>query len=287
MLGFVQHYEENLTPIWLKFLNILQASKSGDSVNMKSEVREYFGSVKKVISDDCTLALKQPPAEKHFFQMTDASFRSARSPSWSRIIQSIKFSQGENVDAAGVRSKKSPLINWKFRFRQKNSSHYIGHFLSWRPFCGNKSNQWHITNQSHIPSIQKPFRQLCRTHAIMFCNSTSRKHTLRVKSKQKLIFPLNLYWKLQWITRWNSGKTYQQHRIWWQRLPRKQQRRKSFSSHKQTMERRPKPGTGREKQISEQIGIMGGKHGTTLNDDKYREDHKDRWKKSVIFHHRN
>ena len=46
-------------------------------INITSELKETFDSVKKDLSDACELALKQPIPEKQLVLMTDASFRSA------------------------------------------------------------------------------------------------------------------------------------------------------------------------------------------------------------------
>ena len=47
-------------------------------INITSELKETFNSVKKTLSDACELALKQHIPGKQFVLMTDASFRSAR-----------------------------------------------------------------------------------------------------------------------------------------------------------------------------------------------------------------
>ena len=46
-------------------------------INITSELKETFDSVKKALSDACELALKQPNPGKQLVLMTDASFRSA------------------------------------------------------------------------------------------------------------------------------------------------------------------------------------------------------------------
>ena len=46
-------------------------------INATSELKENFDSANKAPSNACEIALKQPLAEKHLVQMTDASFRSA------------------------------------------------------------------------------------------------------------------------------------------------------------------------------------------------------------------
>ena len=46
-------------------------------INITSELKETFDSIKKALSDACELALKQPIPGKQLALMTDASFRSA------------------------------------------------------------------------------------------------------------------------------------------------------------------------------------------------------------------
>ena len=46
-------------------------------INITSELKETFDSVKKALSDACELALKQPIPGNQLVLMTDASFRSA------------------------------------------------------------------------------------------------------------------------------------------------------------------------------------------------------------------
>ena len=46
-------------------------------INITSELEETFDSVKKALSDECKLALKQPIPGKQLVLRTDASFRSA------------------------------------------------------------------------------------------------------------------------------------------------------------------------------------------------------------------
>ena len=46
-------------------------------ISITSELKETFDSIKKVLSDACELALKQPIPEKQLVLLTDASFRSA------------------------------------------------------------------------------------------------------------------------------------------------------------------------------------------------------------------
>ena len=46
-------------------------------INITSELKETFDSVKKALSDACELALKQPIPGKQLVLTTDASFRSA------------------------------------------------------------------------------------------------------------------------------------------------------------------------------------------------------------------
>ena len=61
---------EKLNPFYKSF-------KTELPINITSELKQTFDSVKKALSDDCDLALKQPIPGKQLFLMTDASFRSA------------------------------------------------------------------------------------------------------------------------------------------------------------------------------------------------------------------
>ena len=61
---------EKLNP----FYNLL---KTEVPINITSELKETFDSIKKALSDACELALEQPIPGKQLVLMTDTNFRSA------------------------------------------------------------------------------------------------------------------------------------------------------------------------------------------------------------------
>ena len=78
-LGFV-NYNRNYIPRLAEKLNPfykLEVLKTEVPINITSELKETFDSVKKALSNACELALKQPIPGKQLVLMTDASFRSA------------------------------------------------------------------------------------------------------------------------------------------------------------------------------------------------------------------
>ena len=76
-LGFVNYYR-NYIPRMAKKLNpFYKLLKTEVPINITSELKATFDSVKKALSDACELALKQPIPRKQLVLMTDASFRSA------------------------------------------------------------------------------------------------------------------------------------------------------------------------------------------------------------------
>ena len=73
------NYYTNYNPRLAEKLNpFYKLLKTEVPINITSELKETFDSVKKAPSDACELALKQPIPGKQLFLMTDASFRSAR-----------------------------------------------------------------------------------------------------------------------------------------------------------------------------------------------------------------
>ena len=76
-LGFVNYYRIFIPRMADKpnpFYKLLQTEVP---INITSDLKETFDSVKKALSDACQLALKQPIPGKQLVLMTDASFRSA------------------------------------------------------------------------------------------------------------------------------------------------------------------------------------------------------------------
>ena len=75
-LGFV-NYHRNYIPRMAEKLNPLyKLLKAEAAINITSELKETFDSVKKAQSDACHLAFRQPVPGKQLVLMTDASFRS-------------------------------------------------------------------------------------------------------------------------------------------------------------------------------------------------------------------
>ena len=76
-LGFVKYYK-NYIPRMVEKLNpFYNLLKTEVPINITSELKETFDSVKKALSDACKIALKQHIRGKQLVQMTDTSFKSA------------------------------------------------------------------------------------------------------------------------------------------------------------------------------------------------------------------
>ena len=72
------NYYRNYIPRMVEKLNPFdKLLKTEVPINITSELKETFDSVKKALSDACELALKRPIPGKQLVLMTDASFRSA------------------------------------------------------------------------------------------------------------------------------------------------------------------------------------------------------------------
>ena len=76
-LGFVNYYRNYIPRMAEKLNPFYKLLKTQVPINITSELKETFGSVKKALSDAFELALKQPFPGKKLVLMTDASFRSA------------------------------------------------------------------------------------------------------------------------------------------------------------------------------------------------------------------
>ena len=111
-------------------------------INITSELKETFDSLKKALSDACELALKQPIPGKQFVLMTDASFRSA---GYALMIednpdQNIQ-SKRKSMPPWHLAQKFSPLLNLRCLYTQKNFWQPIWHFLSLPTFYGKQQSQ--------------------------------------------------------------------------------------------------------------------------------------------------
>ena len=78
-LCFVSHYKNYIPRLAEKFNLYYKPSKAEVPINITSELRETFESVKEALNDACQLALKQPVSGKQLVVMTDGSSRSAGS----------------------------------------------------------------------------------------------------------------------------------------------------------------------------------------------------------------
>ena len=76
-LGFVNYYRIYIPRMTEKLNPFCKLLKAEAPINITSELKEAFDSVKKTLSDACQLALKQPNPGKQLVLMTNASFRSA------------------------------------------------------------------------------------------------------------------------------------------------------------------------------------------------------------------
>ena len=76
-LGFVKYYV-NYFPRMAEKLNLFyKLLKAEVPINITSELKETFDSMKEALSDACEVALKQPIPRKQLVLSMDASFRSA------------------------------------------------------------------------------------------------------------------------------------------------------------------------------------------------------------------
>ena len=76
-LGFLNYYRICIPRLVEKLNPFYKLLKTEVPINITSELKETFDSVKKALSDACELALKQSIPGRQLVSMTDASFRSA------------------------------------------------------------------------------------------------------------------------------------------------------------------------------------------------------------------
>ena len=76
-LGFVNYFRNHFPRMAEKLSPFYKLLKTEVPINITSELKETFDSVKKALSDACELALKRPIPGKQFVLMTDTRFRSA------------------------------------------------------------------------------------------------------------------------------------------------------------------------------------------------------------------
>ena len=112
------------------------------AINITSELKETFDSVKKALSDACELALKQPILGKQLILMTDAIFRSA---GYALMIednpdQKIQ-SKRKTYAPVAFGSQIFSLHNLRCPYTQKIFLQSVWHFLSLHTFYGRQQSQ--------------------------------------------------------------------------------------------------------------------------------------------------
>ena len=147
-------------------------------INITSELKEEFDSVKKALSDACGLALKQHIPGKQLILMTDASFRSAE---FALMIE-------DNPDQK-IQSKRKPYkpvafgskffspAQLKMFLYSKKTWQFTWDFLSWHTFSGKQQIQQlssQTANPLHIFSKRRHFCQHYGMHVIICCNLASK-----------------------------------------------------------------------------------------------------------------
>ena len=111
-------------------------------INITSQLKETFDSVKKALSDASELALKQPIPGKQLVLMTEAIFRGA---GYARMIednpdQKIQ-SKRKTYAPWHLAQKISPLHNLKCPYTERNFWQSIWHFSSLHTVCGKQQSQ--------------------------------------------------------------------------------------------------------------------------------------------------
>ena len=132
---FLPRMAEKLNP----FYKLL---KTEVPINITSDLKETFDSVKTALSDACQLVLKQPIPGKQLVLMTDASFRSAGS---GLMIEGNpdqkKYSKRKTYSRVAFGSKIFSPHNLKCPYTQKNFWQSIWNFSSLHKFCGKQQSQ--------------------------------------------------------------------------------------------------------------------------------------------------
>ena len=147
-------------------------------INITSELRKTFDSVKKALSDACQLALKQPIPGKQLVSMTDASFRSA---GYALMIednpdQKIQSKPKTYAPVAFGSKIFSPAQLKLSTYSKEILAIYVA-FLEFALILWEATRPTIVlTDRSPSPvfSKQRQFRQHSGMHVIMCCNSTSK-----------------------------------------------------------------------------------------------------------------
>ena len=116
--------------------------KTQGTINITSELKEKFDSVKKALSDACQLALKDYTPGKQLVLMTDASFRSA---GYAVMIednpdQKIQ-SKRRRTPPWRLAQKFSPPRKSKYPYTQKHFWPSTWYFSRSHRFFGKQQNQ--------------------------------------------------------------------------------------------------------------------------------------------------
>ena len=141
-LGFVNYYRNYIPRMAGKHNRFYKLLKTEVPINITSELKKTFDSVKKDLSETCQLALKQPIPGKQLVLMTNASFRSAGYALMIEDNPNQKIQSTRKTYAPWHLAQEfSPLHNSRCPCTQKNSWQYTWHFSSLHTFCGKQQSQ--------------------------------------------------------------------------------------------------------------------------------------------------
>ena len=162
-------------------------------INITSEMKETFDSVKKALSDACQLALKPPIPGKQLVLMTDASFRSA---GYAIMIE-------DNPDQK-LQSKRETYAPVAFGSKTFSPAHFqmsiytIDFWAVYMALLEFAQILWEAIKPTIVLtdnkssgtrfSKQRKFRQHSGTYVIMCSSLTSKQHTLLVQPTLQLTF---------------------------------------------------------------------------------------------------
>ena len=176
-LGFVNYYGNYIPRIAEKLNPFCKLLKAEVPINITSELKETFDSVKKALSDACQLSLKQPTPGKQLVLMTDASFRSAGYALMTEDNpdQKTQSKKGKRTQQFHFDQKSFPPHSLRCQFTRRNFWQSTWFFLNLHTYCGKHQNRRlssRTTNHSAGFSRRKPFHHPCGTHVTMCCSST-------------------------------------------------------------------------------------------------------------------
>ena len=141
-LGFVNYYRNYILRMAEKLNPFYKVLKTEVPINITSELKETFDSVKKALSDVCQLALKQPIPGKQLALMTNASFRSIGNALMIEDNPDQKIqSKWRTYAPWHLGQKFSPLHNSKCPYTANKFWRSIWHFSNLHTFCGKQQSQ--------------------------------------------------------------------------------------------------------------------------------------------------